>query len=69
MTETIQGFRGILDGQYDDIPESCFLFCGGIEDVIEKYKDMSKDTAQLHVDETAAKALEEDKTETEEEEK
>ena len=69
LTETIQGFRGILDGQYDDIPESCFLFCGGIEDVIEKYKDMSKDTAQLHVDETAAKALEEDKTETEEEEK
>ncbi len=69
LTETIQGFRGILDGQYDDIPESCFLFCGGIEDVIEKYKDMSKDTAQLHVDEAAAKALEEDKTETEEEEK
>ena len=26
LTETIQGFRGILDGQYDDIPESCFLF-------------------------------------------
>ena len=48
---------------------SCFLFCGGIEDVIEKYKDMSKDIVQLYVDEAAAKALEEDKTETEEEEK
>ena len=27
-----------LEGKYDDIPESAFLFAGGIEDVLEKAK-------------------------------
>jgi len=38
LKETVRGFREILEGKYDDIPENCFLFCGGIEDVIEKYE-------------------------------
>lgn len=38
MEETIRGFKEILEGRYDDIPENCFLLCGGIEDVIEKYE-------------------------------
>ncbi len=36
VSETIQGFREILEGKYDDIPESYFLNCGGIEDVLAK---------------------------------
>ncbi len=38
MKETIRGFREIIDGKHDDIPESCFLFAGSIDDVVEKYK-------------------------------
>ena len=38
ISETIQGFKEILEGKYDDIPESYFLNCGGIEDVLAKVK-------------------------------
>ncbi|MFQ6960024.1 MAG: F0F1 ATP synthase subunit beta [Clostridium sp.] len=37
LKETIRGFREILEGRHDEIPESMFLFAGGIEDVVEKY--------------------------------
>ena len=36
LKETIRGFKKILDGECDDIPESCFLFAGTIDDVYEK---------------------------------
>ena len=36
VSETIQGFKEIIEGKYDDIPESYFLNCGGIEDVLAK---------------------------------
>jgi F-type H+-transporting ATPase subunit beta len=36
IKETIRGFREILDGKHDDIPEQLFLFAGGIEDVVER---------------------------------
>ena len=38
LKETLRGFRMILDGECDDIPESCFLFAGTIDDVFEKAK-------------------------------
>ncbi len=38
LSETIRGFKEILEGKHDDIPESAFLFAGTIEDVIEKAK-------------------------------
>ncbi len=38
LADTIQGFEGILDGKYDDIPENCFLNAGGIEDVLARAK-------------------------------
>ena len=34
VSETIQGFKEIIEGKYDDIPESYFLNCGGIDDVL-----------------------------------
>ncbi len=40
LKETIRGFRMILDGECDDIPESCFLFTGTIDEVFEKAKAM-----------------------------
>ena len=36
VADTIQGFKEILEGKYDDSPESYFLNCGGIEDVLAK---------------------------------
>ena len=36
LEETIQGFKEILEGKYDDIPESYFLNCGNIQDVLAK---------------------------------
>ena len=38
ISENIKGFRGIIDGKYDNIPESAFLFSGSIDEVLEKAK-------------------------------
>ncbi len=38
LKETIRGFKMILDGECDDVPESCFLYAATIEDVFEKAK-------------------------------
>ena len=42
LKETIRGFKEIIEGKHDAIPESCFLFAGTIEDVVEKWKGQSK---------------------------
>lgn len=39
LKETLRGFKMILDGECDDIPESCFLFAGTIDEVFEKAKN------------------------------
>ncbi|MCW5601122.1 F0F1 ATP synthase subunit beta [Nitrosomonas sp.] len=38
LKETIKGFKGIVNGEYDDIPEQAFYMVGGIEEAIEKAK-------------------------------
>ena len=40
LKETIASFEGILNGDYDDMPEQAFYMCGGIEEAIEKAKSM-----------------------------
>jgi F-type H+-transporting ATPase subunit beta len=40
LKETLRGFKMILDGECDQIPESCFLMAGTIDDVFEKAKNM-----------------------------
>lgn len=42
VKETVRGFKEIIEGKHDDIPEFAFLFVGTIEEAIEKAKDMSK---------------------------
>ena len=42
LKETIRGFKEIIEGQHDQIPESCFLYAGTIDDVVEKWKGESK---------------------------
>ncbi len=40
LEDTIRGFREILDGKHDEVPEQAFFMCGAIEDVIEKAKNL-----------------------------
>lgn len=43
LTETIRGFREILDGKYDEVPESAFLMAGTIDDVVKKAADRQQE--------------------------
>jgi len=36
LADTIKGFKDVVDGKYDDLPEQAFYMVGGIEEVIEK---------------------------------
>ena len=38
LKETIRGFKEIIEGKHDEIPESYFLYAGGIDDVVEKFR-------------------------------
>lgn len=40
LEDTIKGFKGILNGDYDDLPEQAFMLVGTIEDAIEKAKKL-----------------------------
>ena len=42
LKDTIRSFKEILEGKHDEIPESCFLFCGSIEDAVAKYEAMKE---------------------------
>ena len=42
LKETVRGFKEILEGKHDEIPEQMFLMAGGIDDVVEKYEDSMK---------------------------
>ena len=39
LTDTVRGFKGIVDGEYDDLPEQAFFMVGSIEEVVEKAKE------------------------------
>lgn len=39
-TDTVRSFKEILDGNLDEVPEQAFLYCGAIEDVLEKAAKM-----------------------------
>jgi F-type H+-transporting ATPase subunit beta len=40
IEDTIRGFKGILDGEYDRLPENAFLMVGTIEEAVEKAKQL-----------------------------
>jgi len=42
LKETVRGFKEIIEGKHDEIPESCFLYAGTIDDVVEKWKEQNK---------------------------
>ena len=41
--DTIKSFKGLINGEYDHIPEQCFYMAGGIEDVLENYKKLQEE--------------------------
>ena len=41
LKDTIRGFKMIVDGECDDIPEQAFYMVGGIEEAIEKAKKLA----------------------------
>jgi F-type H+-transporting ATPase subunit beta len=42
LSDAIKGFQEIVDGKHDDLPEQAFYMVGGIEEVIEKARNMNK---------------------------
>ncbi len=42
LEETIRGFKEILEGKHDDLPESAFLFVGTIDEAVEKAKKVAR---------------------------
>ena len=40
LKETLRGFKGLLEGDYDDLPEQAFMYCGSIDDAVEAAKKM-----------------------------
>jgi len=40
LSETISGFKAILEGEYDHLPEQAFYMVGGIEEAVEKAKNV-----------------------------
>ena len=40
LKDTLAGFQAIVNGDYDDLPEQAFYMVGGIDEVLEKAKDM-----------------------------
>ena len=45
LEDTIKGFKGLVAGEYDDLPEAAFYMVGTIEDAIEKAKKMAAEAA------------------------
>ena len=42
LSETIRGFKEIIEGKHDDLPESAFLYVGTIDEAVEKAKKVAK---------------------------
>ena len=43
IKDTIQGFKEILDGVHDDVPEQAFYMVGSMDEVLEKAKTIKSD--------------------------
>ena len=43
LKETVRGFKEILEGKYDDLPEAAFYMVGNIDEAVEKAKTLEKE--------------------------
>lgn len=60
IEETVRGFKEILEGKHDDVPESAFLFVGGIDEVLEKAAAAEKEAQAAPVQAEGEEAKEGD---------
>jgi F-type H+-transporting ATPase subunit beta len=42
LSETIRGFKGIVDGEYDELPEQAFYMVGSIDEAMEKANSLKE---------------------------
>ena len=45
LSDTIKGFKGLVDGEYDHLPEAAFYMVGAIEEAVEKAEAMAAEAA------------------------
>jgi F-type H+-transporting ATPase subunit beta len=45
LEDTIKGFKGIVNGDYDHLPEAAFYMVGSIEEAVEKAKKLAAEAA------------------------
>ncbi len=45
LEDTIKGFKGLIEGEYDDLPEAAFYMCGTIEEAVQKARKMAAEAA------------------------
>jgi F-type H+/Na+-transporting ATPase subunit beta len=45
LEDTIKGFKGLVDGKYDHLPEAAFYMVGTIEEAIEKAQRLAAEAA------------------------
>jgi F-type H+-transporting ATPase subunit beta len=45
LEDTIKGFKGICDGEYDHLPEAAFYMIGTIEEAVKKAQKMAQEAA------------------------
>ena len=50
LKETIASFKGIVDGEYDHLPEQAFYMVGGINEAIDKAKQLVENAAAKPTD-------------------
>ena len=46
LEETLRGFKEILDGRHDSIPEQAFYMVGTIDDAMEKARDINQEASE-----------------------
>ena len=45
LADTIKGFKGLVEGKYDHLPEAAFYMVGTIEEAVEKGKKLAAEAA------------------------
>jgi F-type H+-transporting ATPase subunit beta len=45
IADTVKGFREVVEGKHDDVPEQAFYMCGTIDEVLEKAEKLKKEAA------------------------
>ncbi|TNE34663.1 MAG: F0F1 ATP synthase subunit beta, partial [Alphaproteobacteria bacterium] len=43
LEDTVKSFKAVVEGEYDHLPEAAFYMVGGIEDAVEKAKQLAED--------------------------